>query len=461
MKFLKRTFYLETYGCSANVADSERLLRQLFEDAWTRVDNIYEADLTILNTCAVKNPTEKKILKRINEISTTSPNTTLIITGCLPAISLTSIKRIITSFGAIFDTKSTYYFKNILHRLNAGETNIEFFSSKKEVHKKIDIIPFLTNPAIGILTINEGCDGNCSFCGTKLARGSTVSYLPEKLISQAKSYFKNGVKILWITSQDTGAYYWHGTDQYWELPELLDALCQLPYKFRLRIGMLNPDHAFRFLDRLIGVMAKNPQIYQFLHLPMQSGSDKILELMKRRYTADEYELIITELRKSIPDIGITTDIITGFPKETENDFQLTKDLVLKLCPDMVNISRYGARPNTVAASMTEQIHGKVSKQRARELTKLWQNKIFQKNKKWMNWEGKVVIEEYGHKSLENQGASLISRNNTYRQIIIPADGILQLGDMTKIHVTKTGIYFHYGEQLISSEPHIFEYISVT
>ena len=458
MKFLNLTFYLETYVCSANIADSERFLRLLFDENWTRVGNIQIAELSILITCAVKNPTEKKILKRINDISTNIPDTTLVITGCLPAVSLTNIKQVTYSFGAIFDTKSTYYFKDILQRLDTGETKIECFSARSSAEKKIDIFPFLTNPAVGVLTINEGCDGNCTFCGTKLARGNTVPYSPEKLITQAKYFLENGVKILWLTSQDTGAYYWQDHNLYWELPDLLNALCHLPYKFRLRIGMLNPDHAFRFLDRHIEVIIRNPQIYQFLHLPVQSGSNKILELMKRRYTVDEYELIIAELRKSIPNIGITTDIITGFPRETEEDFHLTKELILRVCPDMVNVSRYGARPKTVAASMTGQIHGKIAKRRTRELTKAWQKLVLQKNEKWLNWEGNVIIEEYGHKLLENGEASLIARNNMYRQIIIPADGVLQPGDRTKIRITKTGLYFHYGEQTNVQEQHIFENI---
>lgn len=261
-KFEKKTYYLETFGCSANQADSDRIIQQLQIKNWSRVATPQKADLSIINSCGVKDPTELKVLKLINNISEID-NTTLVITGCLPAISYKQITEKSPNYGAIFDTKSTHLFNNILERLNKGETKIDIFSSKLESANKIEILPVLNTPVVGILTINEGCDGNCSFCGTKLARGSTVTFSPVRLIEQAEHFLKNGAKVIWLTSQDTGAYYWESSDKYWELPELLDAICQLPYKFRLRVGMINPDHTLRLTDRLIDSYKKIPKFFSF------------------------------------------------------------------------------------------------------------------------------------------------------------------------------------------------------
>jgi MiaB-like tRNA modifying enzyme len=445
-KFNKKTYFLETYGCSANQADTDRLIQQLQSKSWSRVENPQNAELSIVNSCGVKDPTELKVLKSIKNISEID-STTLVITGCLPAISYKQIVKKAPNYGAIFDTKSTHLFNNIIKRLNGGKTGINVFSSKSESENKIDILPVLNSPVIGILTINEGCDGNCTFCGTKLARGSTVPFAPTSLINQVEHFLKKGAKIIWLTSQDTGAYYWESPEKYWELPELIDEICSLPYKFRLRVGMINPDHSLRLSERLILSYQKNPQVFQFLHIPVQSGNDRILKLMKRRYTTQEFEIIIEDFRKNLPDLTISTDVITGFPTETEEEFLDTLNLIKRTNPDILNISRYGARPGTIAAKMDGQVHERVSKERSRMMTTVWQNQVAEYNKKWLNWEGNVIIEDLGKKQNNEGNNTFIARNHSYRPIIISENEFHEnpLGKFYKITITDVNTHYLLGK----------------
>lgn len=443
-KFVKKTFFLETYGCAANMADSARILSQMQSKNWTQVNEPEKAELSIINSCGVKNRTEITVLRSIKEISDNHPST-LVVTGCLPAMSFKEIVKSAPNFGAIFDTKSTHLFGDILNKLDSGETGITLFSSKSESENKIDILPVLNTPVVGILTINEGCDGNCTFCGTKLARGSTVPFSPKKLFQQIEQFLKNGAKIIWLTSQDTGAYFWKSKEKYWELPELLKGICELPYKFRLRVGMINPDHALRLGDRLIGIFKKYPQIYQFLHIPVQSGNDRVLELMKRRYTVQEFEIIIKNFRKNLPEITIATDVITGFPTESEEDFLDTLNLIRRVNPDILNISKFALRPGTVAAKMKNLIQERVSKGRSRLITTNWQKQVTEYNKKWLGWEGNVIIEEDGRRLADNGNITYIARNQSYRPIVIQETEFSRnpLGNIYKIRITKS--YTHYFE----------------
>ncbi len=448
---VKRTYYIETYGCAANRSDSERILRILQDKDFTQVSSIDDAEITIFNTCGVKDPTERKILKSLRQLET-QPNTSTIITGCLPNISLKAIKKANPSFGAIVDTKSTHMIGSVIEDVLAGQRNIELFAtSRTEASNKIDILPLNTNPLVGILTINEGCDGNCSFCGTKLARGKTLSHAPDKLLNQASIMLANGAKELWITSQDSGAYKYEQDGKIWELPELISALCELPYRFRLRLGMINPDHVLRLEygrteNKLFDVIEAHTQIFQFLHIPVQAANYRILELMKRRYSVQDFKKIVQDLWQRFPRMTLSTDIIAGFPTESEDDFMETVDLIKWFKPPIMNLSRYGARPGTVAARMDGQIHERDSKERTRLLMKIWEPLALQGNSKWLNWEGQVLIDEPGKRDDENGAETIVARNYAYKPIILPAsDG--ELGEFASVKIIDTRTHYLVGTRI--------------
>ncbi len=199
---------------------------------------------------------------------------------------------------------------------------------------------------------------------------------------------REGAKEIWLTSQDSSAY---GLDIGTHLAELLKKIVEIPRDFRLRVGMANPTYFKLFLNEFIEVM-KHPKIYKFVHIPVQSGCDRVLKDMKRAYTVEEYKEIMGRIREEIPEMTFATDIICGFPTETKEDFEMTLALVKETKPDIINMSRYWQRPGTVAARMN-QINGGEIKRRTKELKRLFEKVAFEKNQRWLGWKGKVVINE--------------------------------------------------------------------
>lgn len=442
-----KLYYLETFGCAANKSDAERIRRILNDKDYLHTDIIENASLVIFNTCGVKDPTERKILKKLKKSEEEKRST--IITGCLPNISLKAIKKANPNFSAIVDTKSTHEIKNVIDRIVKGEKQIEVFAtSNNAAFEKIDIFPLSYNPKIGILTINEGCDGNCTFCGTKLARGKTLSHSPAKLLKQTTMMLDNGCQEIWITSQDSGAYKFVVDDMVWEVPELIDAICNLPYRFRLRLGMINPDHVLRLqyhrkTNTLFDVIEKHSQIFQFLHIPIQSGNNRILELMKRRHTIEEFKQIILDIRARFPKMTISTDIIVGFPTETEKEFLETVDLIKWFRPPVLNVSRYGARPGTVASKMEGQIHERDSKERSRLIMKIWKPIASEENSKWLHWKGQVLVDEEGKKKNSDGLETVVGRNYAYKPIILKANET-SVGNYVSVEITETRTHYLIG-----------------
>lgn len=403
----------------------------------------------MVNSCGVKDPTERKVLRELARLEDHHPWAT-VVTGCLPSMSLAAVKAAHPSFGAILDTKSTHLFGSVLDRLEWGERQVEVFAKQRgTVVDKVEVMPFPTNPLVGILTINEGCDGACTFCGTKLARGKTQSYPPHTLLRQASLMLEGGAKELWVTSQDSGAYSYNDGERTWHLPELLDSLARLPHRFRLRLGMINPEHMVelelgRSDNTLLDVFDRHPNIYQFFHIPVQSGNDRVLELMKRRYTVAEFQTIVGRVRSRFPSSTISTDIIVGFPTEAEDEFRDTLRLVEWLRPPVMNVSRYGARPGTVASAMEGQVHPRISKEWSRELKRVWEPIAQDTNDQWVGWEGKVlVVEEGKNLSGKPKEATVIGRNFAYRPIVLPAAG-LALGSFVPVKITHSRVHYFFG-----------------
>jgi len=239
-----------------------------------------------------------------------------------------------------------------------------------------------------------------------------------------KGHLKAGCKEIWITSNDTGAYMVEqGGEQ--RLVELLGQILSIPIDFKLRLGMMNPSNTITILDNLINIY-KHPKMFKFLHIPAQSGNNEILRLMNRRYTAEDFIKIVEIFRKEIPEITISTDIIAGFPSETKEQFNDSMDLLNKIKPDVLNLSRYAAREGTIAAKM-KQLQTNSLKQRSRLMTSLYRQIAFENNKKWLNWQGKILIDEKGKHD------SWIGRNYCYKPVVVK--GNFKLGDVADVKIT--------------------------
>ena len=286
-------------------------------------------------------------------------NKNLIVAGCMPEPE----KRLLKQLAPNASLVNTFHVTDIGQVVNSLLNGKGMYALGKRKEEKTGL-PKLFNESKASIQIAEGCNSFCTFCETKLAKGHVRSTSEGKIIGELKRYLSAGHKAINLTSTDNGCY---GFDINSNLPKLLNKLAVLNGDFSLRIGMMNPEHVIGFLDELIDVY-KGKKIIKFLHIPAQSGSDKVLNEMNRKYTVVGFKNIVKRFRKEIPGINISTDIIAGYPTENENDFRKTLTLIREIKPDVLNISKFGPRPGTKAAQL-KQLPTKVIKERTIILTK--------------------------------------------------------------------------------------------
>ena len=412
--------YAENYGCAANTFDFEVLLSHLASLNYHPTNDVGSADIILVNTCGVKKPTEDRIIGRLRKLSQTRKP--LIIAGCLPKINFKAILKAAPNFSAALDPRSVDKILEAIKCAENGEAGQIFFSEKPIV--KLEQPKINLKLPIDIIAISEGCAGVCAFCCVRFARGALSSFPKESVVKSLDQAVQNGAKEIWLTSQDTGAY---GMEIGANLADLITECCKVEGKFWIRVGMMNPDHVLPILDELIDDY-KDDKVFKFLHLPVQSGDDDTLKRMNRRYSVSDYKTIINKFKKECLDLTLSTDVICGFPGETQEAFKGTLDLVEEVKPDIVNISRFFPRPSTPAERM-EQVDVEEVKGRSRVLTSLVKKLALEKNGKWVGWTGEILVDEKG------KGQSWIGRNFAYKPIVIKDNNGL-LGRFMNIRITR-------------------------
>lgn len=390
--------YIHTQGCSLNQSDSEVMAGILKKAGFSIAKTPKESDLIIFNSCIVKKPTENAFYKKLEEFK--QLNKQIIIAGCIPQVKPKKLRD--------FSLIGTNQINNIVEVVEETINGNVVKLLTQENNPRLNLPKIRKNSIIEIIPVCRGCLGSpCSYCAVKRARGHLFSYSKDAIIKQAKEALNDGIKEIWLTAQDTGAY---GKDIAYSLPKLLKDVVKIPGDFFVRVGMMNPNHVLEFLDELIDIY-KHDKIFKFLHMPVQSGNDDVLKLMKRKYFVSDFKSIISSFRQEIPEITISTDIICGFPTETEQQFQDSVNLIKDIKPDVLNISRFWPRPFTEAEKM-EQLSGEETKKRSRMLTSTFEWAAFEKNKKWRGWTGSVLIDEKGKNN------TWVGRNFAYKPVII-------------------------------------------
>ena len=421
-------FYLETFGCKFNRADSE-LIRKVLKINFKEVSE-NEADFVILNTCGVVDKTERKIIKRAMEFKKKKKK--IIFACCLPIISLGICKKIVD--GMVGPT-NILDLPKVIKKVLEGEKS---FSLKQKPIDKAKLRCFVMpkETCTAIIPISEGCLSDCSYCATKLAKGKLRSFDQKEILENIKLALKSGVKTLSVlktplsgvkeiqlTSQDLAIY---GVDKgKWELPDLLRKISKIKGDFRVRLGMMNPRGAKKIFEKLLSIM-ENKKFYKFLHIPLQSGDNKVLKSMKRNYKAKDFLELSKKFRQRFKNSILATDIIVGFPTEDEKAFQNTVKIVKKIKPDILHLFRYSKREGTEAAKLKD-FPDKIKKERSRTLTKIWLNLCKEKNKKYLGKVFEVLVTE----EREN---SFLARLNSYKAVILKEG---RLGDFVKIKISGT------------------------
>lgn len=412
-----RRVYIKSFGCPTNLADGELMAGCLSEAGYNVVERIEDADFLVYNTCAVKTPTENRMMEILRKAPS---DKRLIITGCLPLINFERINAEV-KFDGVLGPAAGSKILEVVHKVGRGERVILV---ERDLKPSLSLPKISINRVVGIIPINYGCLGSCSYCCVLFARGRLRSYQIDAVVERVKRDLASGVKEIWFTSQDTACY---GKDIGVSLADLLMEVCKVKSEFFVRVGMMTPNYALEILDDLIQAY-KDEKVFKFLHLPVQSGDDEVLSRMNRFYSVEDFRKIIHSFRKEIPEITIATDVICGFPGESREAFERTIQLIKEVQPDIVNISKFFPRPNTPAGKMKPFVHPGEVKERSKRMAELSKRISFERNKGWMNWEGKLLIDEEGKKP-----SSWIGRNLAYKPIVIKTDEFL-LGKFLDVHV---------------------------
>ena len=401
--------YIETYGCTANQNNSELIKARIVESGLDIVGNPKIADLFIINTCIVKGKIENRIVGRLKELS--KLNKPIILTGCIVPVRFRELK----------DKKDIYLLSlnnlksiaRLIREINDKRYVFDDFNSKSneiKLGRKLK-----ENRYIGITQISEGCLNSCSYCITKKAKGGLFNFPEQRILEQVKNDLKAGSKEIWLTSQDNASY---GLPEKPKLIDLLGKILEMKHKFRVRLGMMNPENVLPILGELIEIY-KNKKMYKFLHLPVQSASNKVLRDMGRKYKIKDFLEIVSKFKKEIPEITLATDIIAGYPTESKQDFQQTISLLKQVKPEIINLSRFWPRRGTKAATL-KQIDVKTQIKRTSEIMKLHRSFLPRQN-----------YAEQEALFTERQGDLYFGRLLDYKRVIVSCKRNL-LGRFAKI-----------------------------
>ncbi len=437
-------FYIETFGCTSNFGNSHDLAEALQEMGYVP-SGLKEADAVIVNTCAVTERTERKVLKRLRQLE----GKRLVIAGCLVAALPDSIRGIScrSSLGVLRGSAAkqiSQLFEDspalpqqASHSLpHPASPPLLSQASVKDIPTSITASISASIPApfrmaqnlIGIVNVAEGCNGSCRYCIVRKARGRLRSRPPEEIIDQISRAVAEGAVEVQLAAQDTAAY---GQDLGVNLAGLLKSAVLVPGNFRLRIGMMNPNNILSRQEDLIEAF-RSPKIYKLLHIPVQSGCDDILQRMGRDYRGEDFLAIVDAFRRQYEDITIITDIIAGFPGETENEFRETLRLIESLQPDKVNVTRFSPRPGTPAGELYD-MPERIKKDRSREMTRLWLKIAAERNRRYMGKLLPCVVVEKG------KGATMKARAANYLGVVVEEE--VPLG--SEVTVKISGFNSHY------------------
>ncbi|XP_048499124.1 uncharacterized protein LOC104897111 isoform X2 [Beta vulgaris subsp. vulgaris] len=408
-------------------SDSEYMAGQLAAYGYTLSDNPEEADLWLINTCTVKSPSQSAMDTLISRGK--SANKPLVVAGCVPqgsrnikeleGVSIVGVQQIDRVVEVVEET------------LKGHEVRL----LNRKTLPALDLPKVRKNKFVEILPINVGCLGACTYCKTKHARGHLGSYTVDSLVRRVKTVISEGVREIWISSEDTGAY---GRDIGVNLPILLNAIiAELPStgSTMLRVGMTNPPYILEHLKEIAEVLC-HPCVYSFLHVPVQSGSNAVLTAMNREYTVEEFRTVVDTLTKLVPGMQIATDIICGFPGETEDDFCQTVELIKDYKLAQVHISQFYPRPGTPAARM-KKVPSAIVKKRSRELTA-----VFESFTPYNGMEG--LEERIWITDVAADGIHLVGHTKGYIQVLITASESL-LGASAIVKITSVGRWSVFGE----------------
>ncbi len=410
--------YLETYGCAANQGDSSIIKGLLRKRGHTLCEDIKKSDCILINTCIVIDTTQQRMLHRLHTFK--EERKPVIVVGCMASVLPHLIKEILPDASLIAPA-------HIHHVADVVEGKNNGFCLKEKVFLPREIETKMNFP------ISDGCLYNCSYCIAKKARGTLISYSSKGIIEDTRFAVEHGCKEVRLTSQDTASY---GKDTHDSLPSLISKICSIEGTFRIRVGMMHPLSAHAIFNELMDSYA-DEKVYKFLHLPLQSGSDDVLRKMRRGYVMENFLEIVKKFRESHPNGTFATDVIVAFPSETEEDFEKTCEIIKKIQPEIVNVTRFSPRPYTDAKKMRDKIHTKIAKERSKKMAEIAKKISLERNKACKGKNYSALI-------LEKRGKWMVGKAENYRSVFLK-DG--KIGDVVKVNIKDATATHLFGSQI--------------
>jgi len=367
MEYIRNRIAIHTLGCKVNQCDTEKLLARLIEEGYDICSFDQTADVYIINTCTVTHTGDKKSLQIIRRARRLNPTAFIAVCGCMPNGQADNINKI-TASGAdfVFDTRKPY---ELIEKLEATFSNQRFMTARSEeqspaIHLNTPT-DLLKTRHRAFIKIQDGCDRYCAYCIVPYVRGPVVSRSPSDILTEAKSYIQGGVKEIVLTGIQVAAYGYDTGSEFVTLPKLINKLAV--HNLRLRLSSIDP---WAIDDAFLSAIDDSPTLCSHFHLSLQSGSDKTLACMNRRYTIKDYSKAAEKLRALRPNMALTTDIIVGFPGETNDDFRKSIHFVEKMGFAQIHVFEYSQRTGTQAANFPEQIPSQIKSTRGKEMRAL-------------------------------------------------------------------------------------------
>ena len=432
-----KKYMIMTFGCQLNENDSEKIAGMVENLGYEKTDDLSKCDLVVFNTCCVRENAEERLFGKIGEIKKLKEErgTIIAIGGCMMQEEhiLEKIKKSYKYIDLVFGT----------HTLNKFEEDLKkIIEDKKKIRDVIDIdgeviegLPIKRNDKFkASVSIMYGCNNFCSYCIVPYVRGRERSRKKEDILKEVESLARDGYKEITLLGQNVNSY--NGGDEY-KFSNLLYDVCKIDGIERIRF--ISP-HPKDFTDDVIKAIKDNKKISRIVHLPLQSGSTKVLKEMNRKYTKEQYLALAEKMRKEIPDILFSTDIIVGFPGETEEDFENTLDVVRKMNYEQIFMFIYSRRVGTVADKMENQIPEEIKHERFERLKKLYDDNVSKNNEKFIGKVEKILVDGES-KNNENM---LTGRNDANKVIIFEGSKDL-IGKMINVKITEEHKWYLKGE----------------
>jgi tRNA-2-methylthio-N6-dimethylallyladenosine synthase len=411
-----RKFYIETYGCQMNFSDSEIVASILRDEGFENSADVMTADIVLLNTCSIREHAEDRVRKRLHyfrSLKKKNPSLTIGLLGCMAERTKLALMEEENLLDLIAGPDSYRHLPSLLAKAVSGQKAIDTILSADETYADINPVRIDSNGVSAFISIMRGCENFCSYCVVPYARGQERSRDPESVIRESKDLFLQGFREVTLLGQNVNSYHWEDGAETMNFPKLLEQIAALDPQLRVRFATSHPKD---LSPELIAAFEMHPNICRAIHLPVQSGSNKVLDKMNRKYTREEYLEKVRAIRGSIPGCTISSDIITGFCDENEEDHRQTLELMKEAAFDYSFTFKYSERPQTLAAErFKDNVPADVKERRLREIIQLQQELSSASNHRDLGETFEVLIEGTSKRS----DKQYFGRNSQNKVLVFP------------------------------------------